>query len=306
MSKLKQNKEMLGKGIRSLLENIDADLKTTSGNLQNSVMDAATNSNRISINLIDTNPKNPRKNFEEQALRELADSIRMHDIIQPLTVSKTANGRYQLIAGERRLRAAKIAGLTEIPVYIRQANDIQLLELALLENLQREDLNAIEISLSYKRMMDEIHYTQEQVAERMGKERSTVTNYLRLLKLPPEIQLAVRNGMISMGHARALINIDTIDNQLFIFNEVKNKQLSVRQTEELVRNLFKEKSPKKISGKNKLSPVYKRLEDTLASHFSTKVNLEHHATKGTGSIRIDFFSLEELNKILDLMQVQVD
>lgn len=297
---------MLGRGIRSLLENIDIDLKTTSGNLQNTVLDAATSSNRISINLIDTNPKNPRKNFDEQSLRELADSIRIHDIIQPLTVSKTDKGRYQLIAGERRLRAAKLAGLTEIPAYVRQANDIQLLELALLENLQREDLNAIEISLSYKRMMDEIHYTQEQVAERMGKERSTVTNYLRLLKLPPEIQLAVRNGMISMGHARALININTIDNQLFIFNEVKNKQLSVRQTEELVRNLFKQKSPKKISGKNKLSPVYKRLEDTLASHFSTKVNLAHNGTKGTGNIRIEYFSLEELNKILDLMQVQVD
>lgn len=306
MAKLKQNNEMLGKGIRSLLENIDADLKTTAGNLQNTVLDAATSSNRISINLVDTNPKNPRKNFDEQALLELADSIRMHDIIQPLTVSKAGNGRYQLIAGERRLRAAKLAGLTEIPAYIRQANDIQLLELALLENLQREDLNAIEISLSYKRMMDEIHYTQEQVAERMGKERSTITNYLRLLKLPPEIQLAVRNGLISMGHARALINIETIDNQLFIFNEVKNKQLSVRQTEELVRNLFKQKSPQKSSGKNKLSPVYKRLEDTLASYFSTKVNLAHNGTKGTGSIRIDYFSLEELNKILDLMQVQVD
>lgn len=306
MSKLKQNKEMLGKGIRSLLENIDADLKTTTGNLQNTVVDAATSSNRISINLIDTNPKNPRKNFDEQALRELADSIRIHDIIQPLTVSKTSNGRYQLIAGERRLRAAKLAGLTEIPAYIRQANDIQLLELALLENLQREDLNAIEISLSYKRMMDEIHYTQEQVAERMGKERSTVTNYLRLLKLPPEIQLAVRHGLISMGHARAIINIDAIEQQLFIFNEIRNKQLSVRQTEELVRNLSRQKSPQQSNGRKKLSPVYQRLEDTLASHFSTKVNLEHNGSKGAGSIRIDYFSLEELNKILDLMQVQVD
>lgn len=306
MSKLKQNKEMLGKGIRSLLENIDADLKTTSGNLQNTVVDAATSSNRISINLIDTNPKNPRKNFDEQALNELANSIRIHDIIQPLTVSKTSNGRYQLIAGERRLRAAKLAGLTEIPAYVRQANDIQLLELALLENLQREDLNAIEISLSYKRMMDEIHYTQEQVAERMGKERSTVTNYLRLLKLPPEIQLAVRHGLISMGHARAIINIDAIDQQLYIFNEIKSKQLSVRQTEELVRNISKQKSPQKLNGRKKLSPVYQRLEDKLASHFSTKVNLEHNGSKGAGRIRIDYFSLEELNKILDLMQVQVD
>ncbi|MBS1730122.1 MAG: ParB/RepB/Spo0J family partition protein [Bacteroidetes bacterium] len=306
MSKLKQNKEMLGKGIRSLLENIDADLKTTAGKLQNTVMDAATSSNRIPIQLIDANPKNPRKNFDDQALKELAASIRQHDIIQPITVSKTNEGRFQLIAGERRLRAAKIAGLTEVPAYIRQANDIQLLELALLENLQREDLNAIEISLSYKRMMDEIHYTQEQVAERMGKERSTVANYLRLLKLPPEIQLAVRQSILSMGHARALINIDTVDKQLFVFNEIKNKQLSVRQTEELVRQLSKEKTGKKIPGKNNLSPVYKRLEDTLASHFSTKVFLQHNVSKGAGKIQIEYFSLEELNKILTLMQVQID
>lgn len=297
---------MLGKGIRSLLENIDAELITTSGNLKNNVLHATTGTNHIAIDLIDINPKNPRKNFDPNALQELAESIRLHNIIQPLTVSKTDNGRFQLIAGERRLRAAKMAGLTEIPAYIRQANDMQLLELALLENLQREDLNAIEISFSYKRMMDELHYTQEQVAERMGKERSTVTNYLRLLKLPPEIQLAVRDGIISMGHARALINIDTLEKQFFIFHEIRDKQLSVRQTESLVRNLYKPATIKKQPGQDKIMLAYKRVEDTLASHFSTKVSVSHNLKKGKGNIRIEYYSQQELNKILDLVQVQID
>src|SRR6186713_335550 len=235
-----QNKEALGKGIRSLLQSIDADLKTGSGQLKSTVVETATGSFRIPVDDIDINPKQPRRYFDEEALNELASSIKTHDIIQPVTVSRMPSGRYRLVSGERRLRASKLAGLKDIPVYIRQANDQQLLELALLENLQREDLNAIEISLSYKRMMDELNYTQEEVAERMGKERSTVANYIRLLKLPPDIQVAVRHGNISMGHARALVNVDTVDKQLYIFNEIKNKNLSVRQTEELVRKMYKE------------------------------------------------------------------
>ena len=299
------NKEALGKGIRSLLQNIDSDLKTASGNLKSNVVEQATGTTRISIDQIEINPKNPRRDFDETALNELAASIKLHDIIQPLTVSKMASGKYQLIAGERRFRASKIAGLKDIPVYVRQANDQELLELALLENLQREDLNAIEIGLSYKRMMDELSYTQEQVAERMGKERSTVTNYIRLLKLPPDIQLAVRSGAISMGHARALVNIDTVDRQLFVYNEIKNKGLSVRQTEDLVRNLFKtEKGGEvKVAAKNDLPPAYKRIEDNLASHFATKVKLAHNK-KGYGSITIEYYSLQELNKLLEQMSVQ--
>ncbi|MEX6686647.1 ParB/RepB/Spo0J family partition protein [Danxiaibacter flavus] len=304
MSAPKQNKELLGKGIRSLLQNIDADLKTTTGNLKNSVVEQATGVTRIALTEIEINPKNPRKDFDEQALNELAASIKLHDIIQPLTVSRLANGKYQLIAGERRFRASKIAGIKDVPAYIRQANDAELLELALLENLQREDLNAIEIGLSYKRMMDELTYTQEQVAERMGKERSTVTNYIRLLKLPPDIQLGVRNGTMSMGHARALINIDTVDKQLYVFNEIKNKGLSVRQTEELVRNLYKaENKDVKVAPKSDLPPAYKRIQDNLASHFGTKVKLAHNK-KGYGSITLEYYSLEELNKLLDLMSVQ--
>jgi ParB family chromosome partitioning protein len=296
-------KDALGKGIRSLLQNIDSDLKTTTGTLKQPVVETVTGINRIPLGNIDVNPKQPRRDFDEQGLNELASSIKQHDIIQPVTVSQLPNGRYQLISGERRLRAAKLADLKDIPAYVRQANDQQLLELALLENLQREDLNAIEIALSYKRMMEELDYTQEQVAEKMGKERSTVTNYIRLLKLPPDIQLAVRNNNLSMGHARALINVDTVDKQLHVFKEIQEKGLSVRQTEELVRKLYKTDEPNvKTSAKSSLPPAYKRIEDNLASHFGTKVNLAHNKN-GFGSIHIEYYSLQELNKILEQMNV---
>jgi ParB family transcriptional regulator, chromosome partitioning protein len=301
----KKDKEALGKGIRSLLQSIDADLKTTSGELKSSVVEAVTNMLRIPLEQIETNPRQPRHDFDEQALQELAHSIRLHDIIQPVTVSKLPTGKYRLISGERRFRAAKIAGLKDLPAYIRQADDQQLLELALLENLQREDLNAMEIALSYKRMMEELNYTQEQVAERMGKERSTVANYIRLLKLPPDIQVAVRSNQLSMGHARALINVDTVDKQLFLFHEIKNKSLSVRQTEELVRKLYKENSGVKNSVKPTIPEAFKRIEDNLASHFSTRVRLNHNK-KGEGSISIEYYSLQELNKLLDQLGVSVN
>lgn len=301
----KKDKEALGKGIRSLLQSIDADLKTTSGGLKSSVVEAVTNMLRISLDQIETNPRQPRHDFDEQALQELAHSIRLHDIIQPVTVSKLPSGKYRLISGERRYRAAKIAELKDIPAYVRQADDQQLLELALLENLQREDLNAMEIALSYKRMMEELNYTQEQVAERMGKERSTVANYIRLLKLPPDIQVAVRSNQLSMGHARALINVDTVDKQLYLFKEIKNKGLSVRQTEELVRRLYKDQPGVKNSVKPTLPEAFKRIEDNLASHFSTRVKL-NHSKKGEGSISIEYYSLQELNKLLDQLGVSVN
>lgn len=303
MTQKQNSKDALGKGIRSLLTNIDAELKTPGGALKNNVVETATHTLRIPIDQIETNPKQPRHDFNEAALQELANSIKTHDIIQPITVSKLPTGKYRLISGERRFRASKLAGLKDLPAYIRQADDQQLLELALLENLQREDLNAIEIALSYKRMMDELSYTQEQVAERMGKERSTVTNYIRLLRLPPDIQVAVRNGDLSMGHARALINIDTVDKQLYIYSEIKKKNLSVRQAEELVRKIYKETGvPVKTSPKTGLHPAYKKIEDNLASHFSTKVKMQH-SKKGNGSIMIEYFSLDELNKILEQMGV---
>jgi ParB family chromosome partitioning protein len=279
----------------------------TEKNLIKDSSDKASPANaRIPLSQIEANPEQPRHDFDENALSELAASVKIHDIIQPLTVTKIANGKYRIIAGERRFRAAKIAGLADVPVYIRDVKDSKILELALLENLQREDLNAIEIALSYKQLMEELDYTQDQLAERMGKERSTITNYIRLLKLPPDIQAAVRNGNISMGHARALINVDVVDKQLFIFNEIKSKELSVRQTEDLVRKLY---TPGKNTVNNQVKPTLppslKKIEDNLASHFSTKVKMTH-SKKGTGSITFDYFSIEELSSLLDKMQVSVD
>lgn len=304
MSTSKQSKDALGKGIRSLLGSIDAELKGGTGELKKTVVENATGISRIPLSEIETNPKQPRTDFDEQALQELAESIKMHDIIQPITVSRMANGRYRLISGERRFRASKMAGLKDVPAYVRQANDAELLELALLENLQREDLNAMEVALSYKRMMDELEYTQDHVAERMGKDRSTISNFIRLLKLPPDIQLAVRNGELSMGHARALINIDTVDKQLFIFKEIRDRGLSVRQTEALVRNLYKQSGNKKAKAGG-LSAPFQRLEDKLASHFETRVKLKH-SSNGNGQITFDYYSVEELNKLLSNFNVTVD
>jgi len=297
-------KDALGKGIRSLLQSIDEDLKTTAGQLKPTVAEAVTSMLRIPVADIEVNPKQPRRDFDELALKELADSIKMHDIIQPVTVSKLPTGKYRLISGERRWRASKLAGLKDIPAYIRQANDQELLELALLENLQRENLNAVEIALSYKRLMEELDYTQEQVAERMGKDRTTVTNYIRLLKLPPDIQLAVRTGAISMGHARALINVDTVDKQLYVFHQVKQKELSVRQTEALVRQLYKS-APVKPAVKGALPQAFQRIEDNLASQFGTKVKV-NHSKKGNGSILIEYYSLEQFNQILKTLGTDVE
>ncbi|HEY9362215.1 MAG TPA: ParB/RepB/Spo0J family partition protein [Chitinophagaceae bacterium] len=305
MTTPKQNKDALGKGIRSLLQSIDSDLKTTSGSLKSNVVESVTNMTRIPLEAVETNPKQPRRDFDEASLKDLALSIKMHDIIQPITVSRLSSGKYRLISGERRFRAAKIAGLIDVPAYVRQANDQQLLELALLENLQREDLNAVEIALSYKRMMDELEYTQEQVAERMGKDRSTVTNYIRLLKLPPDIQVAVRTGEISMGHARALINVDTVDKQLFIFREINNKGLSVRNTEAFVRNMYKQNGAVKKTSKSSLPQGFQKIEDKLASSFSTRVKLKH-SRNGSGQIIFDYYSLEEFNKLIEQLNISGD
>ena len=300
-------KDALGKGIRSLLQNIDADLTATGVTLKNESAERYSPVNtRIPLNMIEPNPEQPRRDFNEAALSELAASVKAHDIIQPITVAQLSNGKYRIIAGERRFRAAKIAGLADVPVYIRDVKDSKLLELALLENLQREDLNAMEIALSYKELIDEMSYTQEQLAERMGKERSTITNYLRLLKLPPDIQSAVRKSIISMGHARSLISVDHVDKQLFVYNEIKNKELSVRQTEDLVRKMYiTGKDAVNNSVKALLPPSLKKIEDNLASHFSTKVTLVQKQ-KGKGSITLEYFSKEELNAILEKLQVPVD
>lgn len=304
MSNPQPKKELLGKGIRSLLQGIDAEMKNPAGSLRQEVVEKTTSTEKVPVGQIEVNPKQPRQDFDEQALNELASSIRMHGIIQPLTVSRLAPDRYRLIAGERRLRASQLAGLKEVPVYIREVNDQQLLELALLENLQRQDLNAIEVGLSYKRLMEECDLTQEQVAERMGKERSTVANYIRLLKLPPSIVVAVRNGTLSMGHARALINVDVVEKQLYVFQEIVDKGLSVRQTENLVRQLYLQKKPATPKDKPKAAPAFKRIEDVLCSHFGTRVRLQHQKD-GKGQVVLEYYSVEELNALLEKMKVSI-
>ena len=305
MSKSTPNKDMIGKGSRSLLQNIDAEYKNPAGKVEAETKQKAVATNRIPLSDIQVNPKNPRKDFDEIALQELRHSIKLHDIIQPITVALLPNGKYQLIAGERRFRAAKLAGLNDIPAYVRQGNDQELLELALLENLQRVDLNEIEVALSYQRMMQELNYTQEKVSERMGKDRSTVANYIRLLDLPPAIQAAVRKGTLSVSLAKILIGKE-IDQQLFLFKEIIEKGLTVRQTEELVKKLNSAsgKAPKGAAKKNELSPVYKKLEDKLASHLSAKVVLVQQKN-GSGSITISYQDINGLNTILDAMQVTI-
>jgi ParB family chromosome partitioning protein len=300
---MQKKSEALGKGIRSLLQNIDTDLKNTTGGLKNDLIEQNVSTTLVSLELIEVNPDQPRKDFNETALSELASSIKLHGIIQPLTVSPMPNGKYRLIAGERRYRASRIAGIKEVPVYVRQTTDSTILELALLENLQRENLNAIEIALSYKRLMDDLDYTQEALAERMGKDRSTVTNYLRLLKLPPDIQVSVRNGDLSMGHARAIINVDAVDKQLFIFSEIKKKGLSVRQTEELVRKLYTGDKGKK-SSKPTLPDAFRKMEDKIASEYGTKVKVSHNKN-GYGSILFEYYSLEELNSLLEKLKINI-
>src|SRR5699024_5088147 len=253
---------------------------------------------RITLNRIKTNPQQPRQDFDETALKELSESIKIHDVIQPITISPINSKDYRLISGERRLRASQMAGLEDIPAYIRDSKEDTHLELALLENLQREDLNSIEVALSLERLMDECNLTQEELAVRVSKNRSTVTNYLRLLKLPPDIQVAVRSRIISMGHAKTLISLPTIEKQLFVFKEILQKKLSVRQAEALAKKV---NSPKTSGSKSStLPPVYRKVQDNLASHYSTKVKLKRN-NKGKGSIVLDFYSDEELNHLLDLM-----
>lgn len=303
MSNSTNKKDALNRGIRSLLGNIDADMKNATGGLKPEVVAKTTSTTKILLSDILANPRQPRQDFDQKAIEELAESIRLHDIIQPLTVTQLPNGKYKLIAGERRWRAAKLAELKEVPVYIREVNDQQLLELALLENLQRENLNAIEIGLSYQRLMDECDMTHEQVATRMGMDRSTVSNYVRMLKLPPDIVVAVRKGTLSMGHARALINVGEVEKQLFVYNTITSKKLSVRQTEELVKQLYR--PSKKSEEKPKKQPTqFQKIEDQLSSHFGTRIKVNHQQT-GRGKITFEYYSLEELNTLLDKMKVSI-
>ena len=299
-----QRKTGLGRGLSALLD--DSDSVHPPKNAINPVSETEqkaqpNHTGNININDIETNPYQPRTEFDQVALNELADSIRIQGLIQPITVRKTESGGYQLISGERRLRASKLAGLKEIPAYVRLANDQQMLEMALIENIQRENLNAIEVALSFQRMLEECNLKQEQLGERVGKNRSTVTNYLRLLKLPPVIQISIRDQKISMGHARALISVEEPDKQLFIHQEIIDKGLSVRKVEELVRSInslqLKPKSTKQTIG---VSFEYQKLQKDLASRFATKVKLKV-GENGKGAIEIPFVSEDDLSRILELL-----
>lgn len=296
-------KQALGKGIRALLDTIDEEIQVPKEGVPSLSAHSANTVARIPLDQILMNPKQPRRDFDEQALQELSESIKLHDIIQPVTVIKTAQNNFQLISGERRVRASRMAGLKDIPAYVRTADSQEMLEMALLENLQRENLNAIEIAISYRQLMDECGLTQEQVAERMKKERSTVTNYLRLLKLPPDIQKAVRDGQLSMGHARAIISLEHVEQQLYIFREAIQRGLSVRQVEQMVKDMAADKAPSATKSVNvKLPPAYKRIEDNMASHFSTRVKLDRKKN-GKGNIVIEFYNDEDLERIMDKMSL---
>ena len=297
MAKQTKRKNALGRGLGALLE----DSPSMDKNIPLSEPQVGS-TNEIALSEIEVNPFQPRTHFDEEALGELADSIKVQGIIQPITVRKLAKNKYQLISGERRYQASKLAGIDAIPAYVRTADDQQMLEMALIENIQRENLNAIEIALSYQRLLSECDLKQEELGDRVGKNRTTVNNYLRLLKLPPDIQAALRDKRISMGHARALINIENVDLQLDIFKKIIEQDLSVRKVEELVRSMGqKPKEVKKVEETPGAGKEIADLQVKLASHFGTRVQVKSDGKKG--EIKIPFLSVEDLNRILDILDM---
>lgn len=292
-------KQALGRGLSALLKDPDNDIKSVEDKNADKVVG---NIIELELDAIEINPFQPRSNFNEESLRELATSIKELGVIQPITVRKMEFNKFQLISGERRLRASKLAGLNVIPAYIRIANDNESLIMALVENIQRHDLDPIEIALSYQRLIDEIQLTQEQMSDRVGKKRSTITNYLRLLKLDPIIQTGIRDGFISMGHGRAIISIEDLDIQTDIYQKILTDNLSVRETEALVKNHQESLKPKTVS-KAKISSfeIKDTQKKTMTDYFGTKVDVKV-AGNGKGKITIPFHSEEEFNRILKLIQ----
>jgi len=286
-------KNVLGRGLGALIDGADS----------YSEREVRSSLNEINISLIVANPFQPRTKFDEEALNELAASIKEIGIIQPITLRKIEDGKFQIIAGERRFRASKIAGLTSIPAYVRTADDEGMLEMALVENIQREDLDAIEIALSYQRLIDECKLTQETLSDRVGKKRSTVTNYLRLLKLPARIQKGIVDNIISMGHARALVNIKDSEMQLMIYDETIKNEFSVRRVEEIVRNYNEDSSSFKPEEKPKapnFPTEYQDLYNHLSKYFQSKIDFKMDQ-KGKGKITIPFGSTKELERILGIL-----
>ncbi len=286
----KVSKNELGKGIRALLGNTAEDSATT----------VASPTASIALNQIETNPFQPRSDFDETALQELAESINTFGLIQPITVRRLHASQYQLISGERRFRAAKLAGLTELPAFVRTANDQEMLEMALVENIQRHDLNAIEVAISYQRLIDECDLTHESMSQRVGKKRSTISNYLRLLKLPPVVQEALVTGDLSMGHARALLALDSDLLQLSLLKTVLEKGLSVRATEAMVRQHSVDDSAN-TQTKPEVNPFTRDLEDHLSKFLSARVKVKR-TKSGKGSVQINFSDDDDLNRILDMIE----
>ncbi len=298
-TKVPNNKKMigLGRGLGALLH----DSESVNRQAKTSPFESISTMTEIGLSLIETNPFQPRTRFDEEALQELAESIRVQGIIQPITVRQLGKDRYQLIAGERRLQASKLIGMHTIPAYVRTANDQQMLEMALIENIQRENLNAIEIALSYQRLITECSLKQEELGDRVGKNRTTVNNYIRLLKLPPVIQASLRDNKISMGHARAIINIDNPDTQIKLFNRAVDEEWSVRKVEEAVRNLA-DGLPEAGSDRRVTLPrqEMRSLQFKLSSMFGTKVSIKADESH-KGEIKIPFTSQDELSRILDVL-----
>lgn len=289
----------LGKGLGALL---GSEVNYATGEAIDTPQQQANHIAEIAIAYIQTNPFQPREHFDADALQELADSIKVHGIIQPITLRRLSEKEYQLISGERRFQASKIAGLEAIPAYIRTANDQQMLEMALIENIQRENLNAIEIALSYQRMLSELDMKQEELGDRVGKKRATVNNYLRLLRLPPEIQVAVRDGKLSMGHARALISIENIADQLYIYKQVLLADLSVRATEDLVRRAMQPKNSETTAAKSTaINAEIIQVQNKLSQQFGTKIKVRN--SEGyKGEISIPYHNLDDLNRILEILE----
>lgn len=293
------HKQALGRGLSALLKDPDNDIKSASDKNAEKVVGSIV---ELEIESIEVNPFQPRTNFNEEALNELASSIKELGVIQPITVRKTGFNTFQLVSGERRLRASKLAGLKTVPAYIRLANDQESLEMALVENIQRQDLDPIEIALSYQRLIDEISLTQEQLSERVGKKRSTITNYLRLLKLDPIIQTGMRDGFVSMGHGRAIINIENKKDQLDIYEKIIQSSLSVRETENLVRKYQENPEITEATPKSPSTPDYvSESIGQLTEFFSTKVDVKM-AKNGKGRLIIPFHSKEDFIRLKKLLK----
>ena len=292
----KSKKRALGRGLEAILQSPDTDI--TSADISGNYVAGAIA--EIELGKIEANPFQPRIEFDDMALRELAASIKSQGVIQPVTVRKLGYDRYQLISGERRLRASKLAGIERIPVFIRVANDEQMLEMALIENIHRENLNAVEVAISYQRLIEECDLTQEQLSEKVGKSRSTIANFLRLLKLPPEVQVALRDGHISMGHARALINLDSAEQQLLILQQIIEEELNVRQVESLARAINSPTNKIVSKVRNSIPEHHKMKIKQLEEQLHTKVSIKRD-NSGKGAILITFSDDINFDRLIELL-----